>query len=52
MSKTRVWISSTGTELLGVDVLGTPLVADAEGVEPMTEITGAVSVTIDAEETP
>lgn len=40
--KQRLWISERGTEYLGNDVLGTPLVGDEDGVEPMTEITGLV----------
>lgn len=39
----RFWISERGTEYLGVDVLGTPLVSDGDGVEPMTEISALIT---------
>ena len=34
----EIWIGPAGHELIGQDVLGTPLLADENGVQPMEKL--------------
>jgi hypothetical protein len=43
----RLWIGPAGSEWLGDSADGTPVVGSDEGVGPMTEIEGIISVAID-----
>lgn len=46
---TRIWFGPEGAEPIGRSADGTPILANADGVGEMVEITGIRNITFDAD---